>query len=273
MVQTNQPLKGKTIALTRPCGQSDESAQIIKKMGGTPYFIPTIEIKEVSNLEPIKNFIEELNQDKVDYVALMSVNGIKHLLSASEKLNQTGQLLKGLEKTKIIAIGPRTAEELKAYNLHVDLVPTDYTSEGIAQSMLQYDMRGKQVRIPRTTAANPTLKEKLSKEGAIVKEVHVYESAIPTNNELNSDFLQKVKENKIHAIIFGSGLCAKNLFQMLKETDKTELAKLLNQKLAIVAIGPVTAQALSELNVKIDVLPEKYTFEDALIELANFLKT
>ncbi len=273
MVQANPPLKGKTIALTRPCGQNDEAAQIITKMGGKPYFIPTIEIKEISNLEPIKDFIVELENGVVDYVVLMSVNGIKQLLNAAEKLKQTNQLLKGLEKTTMIAVGPRTAEELKAHQVHVDLVPTKYTSEGIAESMLQYDMRGKQVRIPRTTAANPTLKEKLTKEGAIVQEVHVYESLLPSDENLKKGFLQKVKDGKIDAIIFGSALCAKNLFQMLNSMTGQELANLLNSKVVVVAIGPVTAQALSELNVKIDVSPEKHTFEDALSELAHFWDT
>ena len=270
MVQTSPTLKGKTIALTRPCGQNDESAQIITKMGGKPYFIPTIEIKEISNLEPIRDFIDELEKGIVDYVVIMSVNGIKQLLNAAEKLKQTNQLLKGLEKTTMIAVGPRTAEELKAHQVHVDLIPTKYTSEGIAESMLQYDLHGKQVRIPRTTAANPTLKERITEEGAIVQEVHVYESALPSDENLKKDFLQKLEDRKIDAIIFGSALCAKNLFQMVSSITASELANLLNSKLVTVAIGPVTAQALSELNVKIDVSPEKHTFEDALSELARF---
>lgn len=270
MVQTNPTLKGRTIALTRPCGQNDESAQIIRAMGGKPYFIPTIEIKEISNLKPIMDFVAELEKDEVDYVVFMSVNGVKQLFNATEKLNQTNQLMKGLEKTTIIAIGSRTAEELKAHHIHVDLVPTKYTSEGIAESMLHYDMRNKQVRIPRTTATNPTLKEKLAERGANVKEVHVYESALPSNENLKKEFLQKAKAGEIHAIIFGSALCAKNLFQMLNTAAGQELANILNSKTTVVAIGPVTSQALTELNVKIDVSPKKHTFEEALSELARF---
>jgi len=57
---------------------------------------------------------------------------------------------------------------------------------------------------------------------------------------------------------------------MVSSITASELANLLNSKLVTVAIGPVTAQALSELNVKIDVSPEKHTFEDALSELARF---
>lgn len=270
MVQAKPTLKGKTIALTRPHDQKGESAQIIEKMGGTPYFIPTIEIKSITDLEPIKNFIDELEMGIVDYVVLMSVNGVKHLIESAEKLKQTSLLLKGLERTKNIAVGPRTAEELKSYAVRVDLVPTEYTSEGIAKCMLHFDVRGKQVRIPRTTVANPTLKEILTKEGAIVQEVHVYESSLPSDENKKKDFLQDLENGKIHAIVFGSALCAKNLFKMLNKTKTAELSKIINDKAAVVAIGPITAKALKELNLEIDVLPEKYTFEDALIKLAEF---
>lgn len=271
MVQTSPTLKDKIIALTRPCGQSEEAAQIITKMGGTHYCIPTIEIKEISNLEPIKRFIEELEEGKVDYVVFMSVNGVKYLLNVADKLEQTSQLLEGLRKTTIIAVGPRTAEELEAHHVKVDLVPTKYTSEGIAESMQHYDVLDKQVRIPRTTASNPTLKNILSEKGANVKEVHVYQSGLPQNEELKKNFLQKVKNGEIHAIVFGSALCAKNLFQMLANQVSAEnLRTLINQKLAVVAIGPVTTEAVTKLGVEVDVMPDTYMFEDALIALAKY---
>lgn len=274
MVQTNPPLEGKTVAITRPRGQNEEAAQIIKKMGGEAYFIPTIEIKEITDLKPIENFISELKRGIVDYVVLMSVNGVKQLLNAARKLNQTNQLLEGLKKITIIAVGPRTAEELKAHRVHVDLVPAKYTSEGITESMQQYDVFGKQVRIPRTTATNPTLEERLTKAGAIVKEVHVYQSELPTNLELKKDFLQKVKNGKIDAIVFGSALCATNLFVMLADQiSAVELSKLINQKLTVVAIGPVTAQAASKLGLKVDVMPNSHIFEEALFALANLLNS
>ena len=39
------------------------------------------------------------------------------------------------------------------------------------------------------------------------------------------------------------------------------------------AIGPVTAETLSEMGLKVDVIPERYTFEDAVIKLAHYWNT
>jgi uroporphyrinogen III methyltransferase/synthase len=271
MVQDQSPLKRKTIAVTRPCGQADKEAQIIRKSGGIPYLIPTIEIKSPSDLTPTKKFIEALAFGEFDLVIFMSVNGVKHLLAASENLNLSNELLVGLGKTVIVAVGPRTAEELKLHRIHVNLVPLMYTSEGIAECMQHLNVFNKKIAIPRTSAASPILKEKLAEMGASVKEVFVYESKLPVESELTKKFLIDLSSGRIHAIVFGSGLCAKNLFEMLRGiVPPDELASLLGRKATVVAIGPVTAKSLSEMGVKVDVTPEVYTFEDALTALARF---
>ena len=44
MVQDALTLKGRTVALTRPRDQAEETGKLIKQYGGEPYFIPSIEI-------------------------------------------------------------------------------------------------------------------------------------------------------------------------------------------------------------------------------------
>lgn len=271
MVQGSSTLKGKTIAITRPRGQAEEVAEMIEKRGGKPYLIPAIEIKGPIDLEPIKNFIGELQKGEVDYVIFMSVNGVRYLLSASESLRQLDETSEGLKKTVTIAVGPRTAQELKAHQIQVNLVPPQYTSEGIIQLLQQAGISGKAIRIPRTSGAPPTLKEKLREMGALVQEVYVYQSVLASDPNLREKFFQDLTAENIDAIIFGSALCVKNLFQMFNEQVSPEkLRDLMNSRLTIVAIGPVTAEAAVEMGVKIDVMPDKHLFEEALIALTRY---
>ncbi|MGE5533433.1 MAG: uroporphyrinogen-III synthase, partial [Bacillota bacterium] len=119
MVQKTPSLSGKTIAITRPTGQTEEAGKQIISMGGVPYYIPAIEIKGLSNPAPVKEFIAELEKGQVDYVILMSTNGVKYLFEAAYVLKQTDQLKKGLAKTFVIAVGPRTAEALQEAHIQV----------------------------------------------------------------------------------------------------------------------------------------------------------
>jgi len=270
MVQNAFTLKGRTVAITRPREQAEETGKLIKQYGGKPYFVPAIEIKAASDLSAVESFIAELAKEKIDYVLFMSVNGIRYLLSSAENLGLKAQLEQSLEKTVTMAVGPKTAQELRNHNIPVGLVPEKYSSEGIIECLRQNVVSGKSIWIPRTRGATPDLAKSLRAMGGKVKEVYVYESMLPNNKDLKERFLQDLIDGKIDAIIYGSSLSAKNLFKMLRELiSKEKLRDIMNSKLTIVAIGPVTAETLSEMGLRVDIMPDKYTFEEALIKLAH----
>jgi uroporphyrinogen-III synthase len=271
MVQKTPNLNGKTIAITRPIGQAEEAGKLIQAMGGVPYYIPAIEIKGLSNPKPVKKFINELVEGQVDYVILMSTNGVKFLFEAAETLKISSKLQKGLAKTFLIAVGPSTAESLNEKGIRVDIVPTKYSSEGLIEFFQDEPLKGKKIRIPRTSNATPTLTNQLREKGAYVEEIYVYESGLPLDEKLKEKFYEDLTQGRIHALVFGSGLSAKNIFKMLTEKVPIEqLRNIILDKVTTVAIGPTTAEALKELHVKVDVVPEDYLFEKALAGLAWF---
>jgi uroporphyrinogen-III synthase len=58
---------------------------------------------------------------------------------------------------------------------------------------------------------------------------------------------------------------------MLSEkTSMNQLREVLKRKVTTVAIGPTTAEALKEINVQVDIMPQDYLFEKALTALAEF---
>lgn len=269
MVQAT-PLKGRVVAITRPAGQAEEAGTLIRAKGGVPYYIPAIEIKPLSNPEPMEKFIAELHAGKVDYVILMSTNGVKYLFAAAEDIRQTRLLHEGLAKSYVIAVGPKTAEAIQSLGVRVDLVPQKYSGEGLLEAIKEIDITGKRIRMPRTCNAPPMLGEALKARGADVEEIYIYQSSLPADEELKTKFYNDLTGGCINAVLFGSGLSAKNIFKMLTEKAGMEqLRKIFAQKVTVVAIGPTTAQALKDLGVKVDVMPDDYLFDSALDALAK----
>jgi uroporphyrinogen-III synthase len=270
MVQKT-PLKGRVVAITRPAGQAEEAGELIRAKGGVPYYIPAIEIKGLSNPEPMRNFITELSEGTVDYVILMSTNGVKYLFAAADEGKLTQQLHDGLKKSCVIAVGPKTAEAMKEYSVRVDMVPQKYSSEGLLEALKGTDLKGKKIRIPRTSNATPTLTNQLRAQGADIEEIYVYESGLPVDEELKIKFYTDLTNGRINAILFGSGLSAKNIFRMLTEKAPMEtLRQVIARRVTVVAIGPTTAEALRELEIKVDVVPDDYLFDSALDALGNY---
>jgi uroporphyrinogen-III synthase len=270
MVQDALTLKGRTVAITRSRDQAEETGKLIKRYGGKPYFVPSIELRASNELSAVERFIAELAEERIDYVVFMSVNGVRYLLSSAEKLGLKTRLEQSLANTLTMAVGPKTAQELRSRNLPVGLVPAEYTSEGIVECLRRCGVSGKSIYIPRTRGAPPALANRLREMGGEVKEVYVYESILPDDQALSERFLQDLVGRKIDAIIYGSSLSARNLFKMLRELISEEkLRDIMNDQLTIVALGPVTAETLSKLGLRVDVMPDKYLFEEALIKLAH----
>jgi len=151
------------------------------------------------------------------------------------------------------------------------MVPKKYSSEGLIEFLKEKELSGKKIRIPRTSNATPILTDKLREMGAEVKEIYVYESGLPTDEELKTKFYNDLTSGRIDAIIFGSGLSAKNIFKMLSEKASMDtLKEIIQEKITTVAIGPTTAGALKEINIQVDIIPKDYLFEEALVALATF---
>jgi len=269
MVQ-DQALKGRTVAVTRPREQAEESVKAIEERGGKAYLLPTIEIRQTTDVSATKAFFDALANKKVDYVILMSVNGVLYLLNAAESLGIKGQLKACLKETVTMAVGPKTANEMEAQGIRVDLIPEKYTSEGILKCLQDRGVKSKSIYIPRTSEASPELATKLREMGNRVEEVYVYQSQLPSDRGLAEKFVKDLADGKIDAIVFSSSLGVKNFLEMLKDVVSEEkLLSLITQKSTVVAIGPTTAKTLAEAGLMVDVMPEKHLFEEALNELAR----
>ena len=55
--------------------------------------------------------------------------------------------------------------------------------------------------------------------------------------------------------------------------SQEKLSDLLNNKVTVVAIGPVTADALAEMDVTVDVMPDRHLFEEALDALTLYWRS
>lgn len=232
---------------------------------------PTIEIQAPRDPSATKAFFEALSHKKVDYVVLMSVNGVQYLLSSADNLGIKNKLKENLKDTVMIAVGPKTAQELEKNGIRVDVVPEKYTSEGILQYFEQHHVRSKAIYIPRTSESPPELGVKLREMGNQVEEIYVYQSQLPSDSGLAEKFVKDLSDGKVDAILFTSSLGVRNFFEMLAHViSGTKLQALIQEKAVVVAIGPTTAKTLTEAGAKVNVMPEKHTLDEALNALVCY---
>ena len=246
----------KVVALTRPASRSDEAKILIESYNAEALIVPTLEI-ELLNSPTLKAFMEEVeNMDWLIFTSVSSLDSIyKYYPDFNEKVNN---------KCKTAVIGHKTAEVAEKYGLKVDLIPKDYTAEGLLESFQEINIKDLTIGIPRTYSARKLLPEELEKKGAKVILAESYKSILPHDTNKINNLITKILNKEIDAITVTSPLTVHNLFKVAdKRSD--DLAIGLSDYLLCVSIGPITAKALDTYNVKY-VYPERYTVKD-MIEL------
>ena len=244
-----RPLFGKKIVLTRAREQAGEFARLLAAYGAEPISAPTIKMLPPPSWEALDHAIETLSS--YAWLIFTSVNGIAPFM---ERLKHARRDVRALAHLQIGAIGPRTAEELTRYGLTADLVPSAFQAEGMVAAMIQHDLRGTKVLIPRAEVARELLPEQLRMQGATVDVVPAYRTVRP---ESGLDQLKtELHAGVIDVVTFTSSSTVSNFVELIGGSEET---RRMAAKTTIACIGPITARTAEEYGLPVTIMPGENT--------------
>ncbi len=256
----------KSIAITRPVGQGEETSRFVRKFGWTPFIVHAVELKPLDRSTILKEFSRVIGEGPVDWLVFMSPTGVDVFF---EMLKSHSSILPSASgQIRIMAVGPKTSGALRHHGVQDVVVPEKYSSAGIANYLSRLQMKGQRVVLVRSSAADERLATSLTSKGASVETITIYQSLIPENRESVLDFVAGLEKGQFQAVLFTSAASASNLFSIAEhEIPKSQLINLMRSPL-VGAIGPATAERLRELGIDPSV-PGRYLIEDAIGELVK----
>ncbi len=255
-----KPLLGKGVAVTRAREQASTLAAQLQELGACVVQFPTIQIQPLDDDEPIEQAILGLGHH--DWLIFTSVNGVKHFWRVLDAMGLDSRVLSGCE---VAAIGPATAEALQARGIRPDFVPEKYVAESIVEGLLERGVAGKSVLIPRAREAREVLPEELSKAGAQVTILLVYET-VPARGKVQ-DFEARLEAGELHCITFASSSTVENFFGLVSPETLRRLAP----EIQLACIGPVTAETLRRFGFTPHIQPEEFTIPALVAAVAQAL--
>ena len=223
----------------------------MENLGGSAILAPTLDLQPV-NSESLKELVSK--KDELDWIVFTSPTTIVSLNKFYPDFIKT-------LNCKLAVIGNKTGKLAEKNGLTVDLMPEDFTAEGLIEEFKKREITGKTIGIPRTASARPVLPEELEKLGNTVILAEAYKSLFPMDEKAVQDLIQKIENKEIDAITFTSPLTVENFFKIAD--DKAKLAQLLNDNLLTVCIGPITAKVLDEYDISY-IYPDTYTVPDMM---------
>lgn len=239
------------VAITRPYDRAQKACEIVESLGGEYVLAPTLDLEPV-NTESLKKLMKR--KDELDWIVFTSPTTIVSLNEFYPEFIED-------VPCKVAVIGNKTAQTAKEHGINVDLIPKDFTAEGLLEEFEENDISGQIIGVPRTLSARPTLPDGLKEMGNEVIIAEAYRSLFPMDKIKVEHLIDQIKDGEIDAITFTSPLTVENFFKIVVEED--EIAKLLSEDLLTVAIGPITGKVLDEYNVRY-LYPDVYTVQDMM---------
>jgi uroporphyrinogen-III synthase len=233
------PLAGKRVVITRAALQSSELFETLSSRGAIPISLPLVSFAVPQDYAPIDAAL--LQWDQFDWVIFTSANAVQAVVARSKTLGR--DLNQARKAPRIAVVGPATRDGAQKSGFSVDHAAKTHLGVALAQE-LGPRLRDKSVFLPRSDRANPDLPAALRRLGAKVTEVAAYRTVRPTATDQQR--VARIVQSEADAVLFFSPSAVHNLTELLGR----DLLGRLQHRVALAAIGPVTAGALGELGVQ-----------------------
>lgn len=241
----------KRILLTRPRAQAEGFAEKLRTAGFEPIFFPVIEIQPIEDNLALERALAKI--ECYDWLVFTSVNAVDVVFRrwGSSAL------------PRVAAIGPKTAQALRAHGVTPDFIPEEYVAESILPGL--GDLRGRWVLLPRAEIARKALPEAICAAGGIPHEIAVYKTLPVEPDPTGLAALQQ----GVDIITFTSPSTVHNFIAIVRQSGLDPMA--LPGDPVFACIGPITERAAREAGLSGLLTAEEYTTE-GLIDIITKLE-
>jgi uroporphyrinogen-III synthase len=226
-----------TVLVTRPASQT---AALV---GVGAVVVPTVAIDRSSTGRDIDRMLRTL--EGAAWLVLTSANGAEAL---AERLATSRCPIP--QGTRLAAVGPATADTLRAAGLRVDHVPSQYLTVEIAFGL--GDVEGRRIVLARADAATPDLREALLSRGAVVEEVVAYRTL--EGPAASRDRLRAALHDDLDGITFTSSSTVRGLLRLASAVDRGRA-----RSCPAFCIGPVTADTARRAGFHVAAVAAEHT--------------
>jgi uroporphyrinogen-III synthase len=195
-MNTERPLQGLHIAVTRPMAQAQSLCRTIAAQGGTPIPYPLLAVTAIDDYAQFNQQLTKLAT--TDWAIFISSNAVDFAMPRVVE-----HYPKLPSQLQFAAIGPQTAEALAPYGVDKVLIPHQrYDSETLMSLPEMQNVAGKTVMIFRGVGGRELMGDTLKARGAQVYFAESYQRINPqTDTRLLDHYWQ---QGKLDALVVTS---------------------------------------------------------------------
>ena len=238
-----RPLHGRRVVVTRARAQASGVAATLRGLGAEVVELPAIRIEPRLDAPEVRDAVAALHSYAL--VCLTSANAVALLFEA---MAAQGRDARALANASVAAIGPGTAAALAEHGVLADLVPERFVAESLAEALAGVAIEGRPVLIARAAEARDVLPDALTKRGADVDVVALYETV---REDPGPEAIEAAAAADY--VTFTSSSTVRNLLAAVG--DRFPIGA------RIVSIGPITSETAREAGLTVHVEAERHDIE------------
>lgn len=254
MTPDSPPLDGWRVLVTRARAQANQLSDALRERGAEVIELPAIEIVPAAT-EPLDAAVAQLGT--YDWIVFTSVNGVDAFVG---RMAACGVPADALNQIQVGVIGRGTERRLCEQGVEVDFVPEQFVAESVVEGLVARGVAAQRVLLPRAEIARDVLPDGLRAAGATVDVVTAYRTVLP--NIVDDTVIDLLRAGVIDAATFASPSTVRNVVELLGGP--------LPASVVIASIGPITAAALQECGLRVDVQAGEYSIPGLVEGLCDF---
>ncbi len=257
-----RPLFGKRIAVAGSAAEASVLCRRLREFGAETFELSTIDFAPLPDLELLDRALETIRS--YAWLIFASARSVETFF---QRLFLKGYDCRRLAGVKIAVIAQETAESLLRRGITPDLVPADFTSEGVVEAFGAHEdeIRRSKVLIPGSKLACGVIAQWLMEKGAEV-------TALPLSDNSAPDYRQGVLESLFDKepdlVTFTSSLTVANFVAIARHSGLAERLK----KVRGASIGPATSATAQELGLRIVIEARNRTVEGLVDAIVGYFR-
>lgn len=255
------PLSDVAVLVPRAAAQAGGMKRHLESLGASVLCVPTIAFTPPSDPRPMRDALSRLSDGGFAWTVFTSTNAVDAFFAVAGT-PEVG--LSALARSRVAAVGAKTAKELASRGVDVELTPaaTEQNAAGLVKAFPLYDAGSGHppaVFLPRADIATNVLPAGLAAAGWEPDDVVAYRTvcAPPPSEEIR----RRITDGGVDAICFTSGSTVRNLLEMAGPPAPNTV---------IACIGPMAAAQAQEKGLEVHVMPEHASARDLVEALAEY---